>query len=116
MADPTQIEPANKSSVKMRLVDMLDKIVTKYSSVRSSVTMLLTVTLCYTVVQSFNMMGSVSVDKDMVTLYKEIFLYILGVFSGAVGSTITGYFSRNDRNGKIPGPDEVAPIETEPTK
>jgi len=71
----------------------LDKIL----SARFIVTVLLAATLCYAVKESFRIVGLTNAEGEVMAFRKEIFMYVMGMFSGIVGSVITSYFSRQDR-------------------
>ena len=69
----------------------------KVLSARFIVTVLLASTLCFAVRESFRVIGIEDLDKEVMAFRKEIFMYVMGMFSGIVSSVITSYFSRQDR-------------------
>lgn len=73
------------------------RILDKVLSARFLIVLFMYATLCYAVVQSFKIVGMDSADKDLMAFRKEIFLYVMGVFSGLIGGIGTTYFSRTDR-------------------
>lgn len=77
--------------------NLLTRAVYKVLSARFIVTVLLAGTLCYAVKESFRIVGLTNAEGDLMAFRKEIFMYVMGMFSGIVGSVITSYFSRQDR-------------------
>ena len=73
------------------------RLMDKVLSARFIVTVLLASTLCYAVRESFRVIGMENIDKEIMSFRKEIFMYVMGMFSGIVSSVITSYFSRQDR-------------------
>ena len=76
-----------------------ERIVDKVLSARFLIVVIMYATLCLAVVQSFRMIGLESADKELLSFRKEIFLYVMGVFSGLIGAIGTSYFTRTDRKG-----------------
>jgi hypothetical protein len=78
-----------------------ERIVDKLLSARFVIVLLMYATLCYAVGKSFQIIGLDCADKELLNFRKEIFLYVMGVFSGLIGGIGTSYFVRSDRkNGK----------------
>ena len=77
--------------------EYLNIIVSKLTSARFLTTMIITSTLAYAVYASFELIKMDSFNPEAVTFRKEVFMYVMGVFSGIVGTVITSYFSRTDR-------------------
>ena len=76
-----------------------ERIVDKILSARFLIVVFMYSTLCLAVVQSFRIIGLESTDKELLSFRKEIFLYVMGVFSGLIGAIGTSYFARVDRKG-----------------
>lgn len=101
--------------IALRFLDILDRIVWKLLSIRSLVTVAVTWTLCFAVVDSFRIIGLEGGSPELVAFRKEIFFYVMGVFSGIIGSVIASYFGRKDRNPvEIPDADDAKVIPTNP--
>ena len=77
--------------------EIWERIIDKTLSARFLIVLCMYATLCYAVVQSFHIIGMDCVDKDLMAFRKEIFLYVMGVFSGLIGGIGTSYFVRSDR-------------------
>jgi hypothetical protein len=77
-----------------------ERIVDKILSARFLIVLVMYATLCFAVVQSFRIVGIECTDKELLTFRKEIFLYVMGVFSGLIGGIGTSYFTRTDRKDK----------------
>lgn len=76
-----------------------ERMVDKLLSARFLIVVFMYSTLCLAVVQSFRIIGLDCSDKDLLAFRKEIFLYVMGVFSGLIGAIGTSYFTRVDRKG-----------------
>lgn len=81
---------------------LLYRFMDKVLSARFLVTLIVAFTLKYAVTRSFDMIyicltNANGVDKDTVVFVKEIFLYVMGVFSGIIGTVFASYFARQDR-------------------
>lgn len=100
--------------IVLRFLDILDRIVWKLLSIRSLVTVAVTWTLCFAVIDSFRIIGLTDGSPELIAFRKEIFFYVMGVFSGIIGSVIASYFGRKDRNPvEIPDADDKANPPTE---
>ena len=80
-----------------------ERIVDKLMSARFLIAVITTMTLCVAVIQLIRIIGLENADKELLNFRKEIFLYVMGVFSGIAGSVISSYFSRGDRKDKSNG-------------
>jgi len=71
----------------------------KLFSVRFLVTLLLTVTVCWSFLKCFNLMliGINGGNEKILVFTKEIFLFIGGALITAFSSAVTLYFTRQDR-------------------
>ena len=77
-----------------------ERIVDKVLSARFLIVLVMYTTLCLAVLQSFRLVSLDCADKELLTFRKELFLYVMGVFSGLIGGIGTAYFTRADRKDK----------------
>ena len=78
-----------------------ERIIDKILSARFIIVLFMYSTLCLAVIQSFHIIGLDCADKDLMAFRKEIFLYVMGVFSGLIGAIGTSYFTRSDRKDPV---------------
>jgi hypothetical protein len=79
---------------------LIERIVDKAMGARYIIVLLMYSTLCYAVIKSFDIIALDTLNKELLAFRKEIFLYVMGVFSGLIGGMGTAYFTRNDRADK----------------
>jgi len=66
-------------------------------SVRKIVTILLITTLCLALMLSLCSLLFGSIDEKVLSVRKEIFMFIAGAFVGSVSTAMALYFNRSDR-------------------
>jgi H+/Cl- antiporter ClcA len=84
-----------------------ERIIDKLMSARFVIVVSIAGTLCLAVLQSFRIVTLDCVDKETLMFRKEVFMYVMGVFSGIAGSVISSYFQRHDRVNKDNSTDEL---------
>jgi H+/Cl- antiporter ClcA len=86
---------------------MWERVIDKLMSARFVIVVSIAGTLCLAVLQSFKIVSLDCVDKEILAFRKEVFMYVMGVFSGIAGSVISSYFQRQDRVTKDNTTDEL---------
>lgn len=84
-----------------------ERIIDKLMSARFVIVVAISGTLCIAVLQSFRIVSLECADKEVIMFRKEVFMYVMGVFSGIAGSVISSYFQRHDRVPKDNPTDEL---------
>jgi len=77
--------------------ELIARTVAKLCSVRVWATLIVIITLCWSVGKCFDIMFSTVQDEAQFTLIKDIVMFILGSFTSVVSAIVTLYFTRSDR-------------------
>lgn len=76
--------------------EYIKHILSKMTSGRWVVTVLLTGTFCLITIKCINLLIA-NLATDKLPIVKEILMFVLGAFTTQAGNVITGYFGRSDR-------------------
>ena len=84
-------------TIKNKSYPIIYRVIDKCLSARFIIAIAVAITLCRAVDNSFSLVMDDTSDKELWQFSKEIFMYVMGVFSGIVGTVIASYFTRQDR-------------------
>jgi len=82
--------------------ETLEWVLSKLTSARYIMSIVVMVTLCLTVFKCFDlvMISLKGGDEKLISLAEKICMYVLGSFTAVVSSVVALYFARSDRNGE----------------
>lgn len=90
------------SLFKDNMNQILKWMLSKFTSARYIMSILVIATLCLTVFKCFELL-TISIkggDEKLLSLAEKIVMYVLGSFTAVVSSVVALYFARTDRSGE----------------